>query len=105
VKSDTAWYAQAACRNVDSEIFFPEQSSHVQHCRQDGINRYCEICWAVQYCITCSVREQCLMFALQQENNAPMYNGSVTRSGIWGGMTGRQRSTYVKHHNLVIDDR
>jgi WhiB family redox-sensing transcriptional regulator len=61
------WRDDAACRDLDTAIFFPETD---------------EAAAAAQaICATCPVREACLEFAL------------VTRQddGVWGGMTENER--------------
>lgn len=61
------WRQEAACRDVDTSVFFPETDE--------------EAAAALALCATCPVRESCLEFAL------------VTRQddGIWGGMTETDR--------------
>jgi WhiB family transcriptional regulator, redox-sensing transcriptional regulator len=61
------WRQEAACRDLDTAIFFPETDE--------------EYAAALAVCATCPVRESCLEFAL------------VTRQddGVWGGMTENER--------------
>ncbi len=61
------WTQRAACRGVDTEIFYP--ASPEQEAEALGI------------CATCPVRAQCLDFAVR---NKETY-------GIWGGTTPEQR--------------
>ena len=61
------WRQDAACRDLDTAIFFPDTEE--------------EVATALAVCATCPVREACLEFAL------------VTRQddGIWGGLTETER--------------
>ncbi len=61
------WRQDAACRDLDTSIFFPETDD--------------EAAAALAVCAACPVREACLEFAL------------VTRQddGVWGGMTETDR--------------
>jgi len=64
---DVTWQDLAACREFSVESFYPPTD-------QDGDE-------AKAICFTCSVREQCLEFALT----------AGERFGIWGGMTPQER--------------
>lgn len=61
------WRDRANCRSVNTSLFFPERGVSVEQARQ--------------VCQGCEVREDCLDYAL--ENNE--------RHGIWGGLSERQR--------------
>lgn len=67
------WWKRAACRGMDSNLFVPDRS--VSHW---------EIRHAKEVCRHCSVRKQCLDYAMEEDNDL---------SGIWGGTTGRERRT------------
>ena len=61
------WRHEAACIGMDPDIFFPaEGHSDAQ---------------AKVICAGCSVREDCLSYALEHRMDA----------GVWGGMSGRER--------------
>jgi hypothetical protein len=64
------WWAQAACRGVGVEIFFPHRGE--------------ETAEALAYCRRCSVTEQCRATA----DSLPYKSHT---GGIWGGTTGRMR--------------
>jgi WhiB family transcriptional regulator, redox-sensing transcriptional regulator len=66
------WRAAAACRSVDPDLFFPVSDFG------KGLDQAAE---AKGICAACTVRRQCLAFALR------------TRQvhGIWGGLTERER--------------
>ncbi len=61
------WRLDAACRDLDTAIFFPEMEEAVAA--------------AKAVCATCPVREACLEFAL------------ITRQddGVWGGLDENER--------------
>lgn len=61
------WKADAACRDLDISIFFPDSES------ASGP--------ALEVCAGCPVREQCLDFALRTRQN----------DGVWGGHTETDR--------------
>lgn len=62
-----AWRQDAACRELDTAIFFPESDADAD--------------FAKAVCATCPVREACLEFAL------------ITRQddGVWGGLDENER--------------
>jgi WhiB family redox-sensing transcriptional regulator len=61
------WRADAACRDLDTAVFFPDTEE--------------EVAAAKAVCASCPVREACLAFAL------------VTRQddGVWGGLDENER--------------
>ncbi len=61
------WQSNARCAEVDPEIFFPERGGSSKAARA--------------VCAQCSVRAQCLEYAL---NNKEQF-------GIWGGTSERER--------------
>lgn len=64
---DPAWPAQAACRGVDPDLFFPDRGGNVDA--------------ALATCAGCPVRATCLADALLRGE----------RHGIWGGTSERTR--------------
>ncbi len=68
------WRNEAACRNEDPELFFPIGSTGPAVEQADQ---------AKQVCMTCTVREDCLEYALASNQDA----------GIWGGLTEDERRT------------
>ncbi len=64
---DLTWQDAALCSQVDGEIFFPEKGGSTRA--------------AKRVCAACTVRSECLEFAL--ETDQP--------HGIWGGMSERER--------------
>ena len=63
------WMQRAHCLDVDPDIFFPDQAG-----RHSGIA-------AKKICRGCPVREACLAHALKTHES----------SGIWGGLSTRER--------------
>jgi len=61
------WKSDAACRGIDTGIFFPDSEADA------GI--------ALEVCATCPVRQACLDFALRTRQD----------DGIWGGHTEAER--------------
>jgi WhiB family redox-sensing transcriptional regulator len=68
------WRSFAACRTVDSGVFFPQSDLFS--------NR------AKLICSTCPVREKCLAWAM----------GTDQRYGVWGGKTSRERLHLARRH-------
>lgn len=68
-KSETEeWKAEGACRDHDPDLFFPDRGEDTDT--------------AKRICAACTVRRECLTYAL----TAPR-----ERNGIWGGTSGRER--------------
>lgn len=65
--SALAWQADALCAQTDPEAFFPEKGGSTRD--------------AKRICTTCEVRDQCLEYALNNDE----------RFGIWGGLSERER--------------
>lgn len=66
---DLAWQAEAACRGVDPDLFFPEKGESLEPARA--------------VCAKCAVREECLEYSL---------DGSE-KHGVWASTSERQRRT------------
>jgi len=61
------WKEQAACRTLDTSLFFPDSEA--------------DAAAAKEVCARCPVREACLEFALTTRQH----------DGIWGGLTENER--------------
>lgn len=61
------WMLEAKCLDADPEAFFPEKGGSTRE--------------AKRICAACPVREDCLDFALANDE----------RFGIWGGLSERER--------------
>lgn len=66
------WWAGAACRSADPDLFFPVSSA--------GLSRL-QVAEAKEICACCQVRPQCLDFALQAREV----------HGVWGGTSEEER--------------
>lgn len=64
---ETDWREEAACRTVDTALFFPASDADAGA--------------AKAVCATCPVREPCLLFALANREE----------QGVWGGLTDTER--------------
>ncbi len=62
-----AWQDQALCAQTDPEAFFPEKGGSTRE--------------AKRICVGCEVKQDCLEYALMQDE----------RFGIWGGLSERER--------------
>jgi WhiB family redox-sensing transcriptional regulator len=67
-----SWQTDALCAQTDPEAFFPEKGGSTRD--------------AKRICSSCDVRDQCLEYALQNDE----------RFGIWGGLSERERRR-LKH--------
>ena len=62
-----SWQDQALCAQTDPEAFFPENGGSTRE--------------AKRICVGCEVKQECLEYALMQDE----------RFGIWGGLSERER--------------
>ena len=72
-----SWRNRAACIGADGLIFFP-------HDRKFSAKTWAE---AREFCAGCTVREQCLAFALS-------HDATEDRWGMFGGMTPTERKAH-----------
>lgn len=77
LNSTQDWRQHAACRGMDTNIFFPSKGSSAYSPAYLTIK---------QICAECPVRQDCLDFvmAIEHGNSAP-------RCGFWGGMSANAR--------------
>jgi WhiB family transcriptional regulator, redox-sensing transcriptional regulator len=61
------WMLEARCLDADPEAFFPEKGGSTRE--------------AKRICAACPVRDECLQYALDNDE----------RFGIWGGLSERER--------------
>jgi WhiB family redox-sensing transcriptional regulator len=64
---ELSWQERALCAETDPESFFPEKGGSTRE--------------AKRICSSCEVRQECLEYALQNDE----------RFGIWGGLSERER--------------
>ncbi|WP_138443302.1 WhiB family transcriptional regulator [Sinomonas susongensis] len=67
IDGELAWQADALCAQTDPEAFFPEKGGSTRD--------------AKKVCGSCTVRAECLEYALSNDE----------RFGIWGGLSERER--------------
>ena len=65
------WKLLGACRDRDTDLWFPEQNSNYRDRR---------VKTALDICAACPVRAECMDFAIR-----------TNQVGIWGGTTERER--------------
>ena len=69
---DAGWQERGLCAQTDPEAFFPEKGGSTRE--------------AKKVCLTCDVRQDCLEYALENDE----------RFGIWGGLSERERRKLKK---------
>ena len=74
---DEAWQLDAACRNVDPDLFFPERGEPSDP--------------AKAVCMGCPVIDACLAYAMR---NHPL-------QGVWGGTSDKQRRRMVRRDKAM----
>lgn len=82
-KRAEAWRLQAACRPLDSDLFFPDRAAY----------RNSDVARAKAVCRTCPVRQACLQAALDGRE----------KIGIWGGMTPQERLSLRRSERRAQD--
>jgi len=78
---DLAWQDFANCKGADPDLFFPERGASTRQ--------------AKSICRECSVRAECLEFAIV----------SSEKFGIWGGMSERERRKIRKERQIAATAR
>ena len=73
------WMAEGACVGHDPEVFFPPP----------GLNQFANE--AKRICARCAVRETCLQYALDKNE----------QHGIWGGLSARQRNVILRDRRVL----
>ncbi len=77
ISIDMSWMLESACSGEGSDIFFPENGA--------GVNK------AREYCVKCSVRRECLEYALLNR----------IEEGVWGGASQRQRANILRERKML----
>jgi WhiB family redox-sensing transcriptional regulator len=78
---DLAWQDGANCKGANADLFFPERGASTRTAK--GI------------CRECSVRADCLEFAIT----------TGEKFGIWGGMSERERRRVRKERQIAAQRR
>ena len=68
---EISWRRRARCKNVDVDMFFPENGENVTFIRD--------------FCRGCEVAPECLQYALDDH----------LADGVWGGTTPRERRDII----------
>src|SRR6478735_8035054 len=71
-EDEQSWQERALCAQTDPEAFFPEKGGSTRD--------------AKKVCLTCDVKQECLEYALANDE----------RFGIWGGLSERERRKLKK---------
>ena len=80
------WRDQAACRGMDPDLFHPHRGE------AEAVKR------AKAVCAECSVREECLEWALQ----AAIEYGQGEVAGIVGGTSARERRPIITARRIAL---
>ena len=72
------WQDRAACKDADSALFLTGVTSRVMK--------------AKEYCESCPVMDECLMFAIENEDFEPH---------VYGGMTGAERRSLARRLEMA----
>jgi WhiB family redox-sensing transcriptional regulator len=83
VRIDDAWQVKAACRGPQAAVFFPP--SHFER-KDEKVEREAR---AKAICLTCSVRQPCLEYAVKIREP----------HGIWGGLNELERKQLMGHRS------
>ncbi len=75
------WFDQARCMGMDIEVFYGEEEDQQERGSHRPYLLPAEVAQAKAMCRDCPVREQCLEYALDNDE----------RHGIWGGLTTKER--------------
>jgi WhiB family transcriptional regulator, redox-sensing transcriptional regulator len=81
-----SWRDDAACRDVDPDLFFPVGTTGTALRHVDGAKRICR---------ACPVQTQCLAWALDHE----------VSDGVWGGTTADERHAVRRLRPRVTTSR
>jgi WhiB family redox-sensing transcriptional regulator len=71
-EGELSWQERSLCAQTDPEAFFPEKGGSTRE--------------AKKVCVGCEVRQECLEYALANDE----------RFGIWGGLSERERRKLKK---------
>lgn len=78
----TDWFEKAACKEVPSEIFYPDGKDKETDKHREAM--------AKNICRRCPVAAECLMYAIQNEENY----------GIWGSYAPKDRRNLLELFSL-----
>lgn len=117
---DDEWRSRAACRGKDTNMFFPirgEIEDDLRHLTKDqrvkirkkikeetGVGTYVphtQISEARLICVSCTVRKECLMFAVTNNIKHGMYGGKAPKDRR--GITPENLDASISLHDIVRD--
>jgi WhiB family redox-sensing transcriptional regulator len=75
--NDCSWMTSAACRNMDTSLFFPERGQ---------MKKFRE---AVAVCNGCQVKQQCFDYAMELSEQHEII-------GVWAGTSAHQRRQLLR---------
>lgn len=76
------WMTDAACREVGTDLFFPGRGESAAY--------------AKEVCSRCTVRDECLSWALEHEVDDGLHLVAKGPYGVFGEMTGDERRELVR---------
>lgn len=79
LKLNEEWMAQANCKDMDLDLFFPELGANYDP-------------FVKEVCLACPVIEQCAWYA----------NETSSESGMFGGMTPFERRTWRRKNKVIL---
>ncbi len=85
MKRDLSWQENAKCVGTDVEVFYLPYGSRMADKRK-------RVAEAKKVCFSCSVREQCLQYSLE---NKEVY-------GVWGGVSEDERRVILNRQGVVL---
>src|SRR5574337_2215602 len=83
LKYGIEWKDDAACRDKDSELWFPDMADPKWELKASQ---------AIAICERCPVKQTCLDYAIEAKE----------LHGIWGGVTARQRGILIRKRNAEL---
>ena len=83
--TDEKWRQLAYCKDMDTDLFFPELAAK-------GAKKIIE--QAKSYCGLCPVSSECLLYAIQANEE----------HGIWGGLLPKERNQIKLQYSVITRD-
>lgn len=84
-KASLAWRDSAACKGIDPNVFVPNEG-------RGGLTGRSTYAVARTFCAQCTVVQECLMFAVEEN----------MEFGMFGGMTPRERRVIKRQVRLTV---
>lgn len=90
--ADYSWLDEAACKGVDTEMFFPPRDKLLYKTIANQAKTYC---FGANGKTPCPVRGKCLWDAVSRDE----------QHGIWGGLSHRERNALVRKWQRTLRDK